>query len=1160
MKYRLGLDVGTNSLGWSVLKLDANDNICGIEAAGSRIFSDGRDQKTKATLAAERRVARSARRRRDRYKDRRTKLLKALTDIGLFPSHTADQKALQIENPLELRAKALKEQLTPHQIGRALFHINQRRGFQSNRKDRSEETTSGTVSASARMLLQEMELIDPAISKDDYKDLSKDEKKEARRAEAQARKEALETLQSRRDFSFGVFLYQRHQDKQPTRARPGAGEDGKLYDVYPTREIYQDEFDKIWSTQEKYHPALMTQDAKACIHNIIFYQRPLKAQERGKCAYMSEYDRTFRAMPSFQRYRIYQEVNNLEWSTATRQQKLIDYPEARNAIIDLLECPPVEEEPERTKAQVSFFNMKKILKNHNLAEGNFEFNLETPKRKNLDANLTSHIMQADDYVGVAWHEWDLQKQDDFISIILDDELDDEKVFQHLEESYGLDQHHAEKCMNALLVDGTASVSREAAHLMLAKMRDEVIIQPDAAALCAEEVDGFVDPMRGKKTGETAYQPEPHLPYYGEQFQDAHIIPGKRDPKDKNDDRKFFGGVTNPTVHIALNQIRQVVNELIDIYGHPHSISIELGRELPEGEKGRKDIEKEQKDNQTDNERLDKELLEMGQRTNRDNRLRLKLWEELGENPVDRRCPFSGEVIGIGDLFNGTAEIEHLIPFSISLDDSRANKVIATRRANRDKGQRTPFAAFGDSPAGYDWEEIFDRAQNLPKAKQWRFQQDAMEIWLRDHADFSARHLNDTRYIGRMTREYLQAICHIDKIDVVTGRLTALLRGHWGLNSILKELESEAAHPSDHNQPEEEQDKKSGKKNRDDHRHHAIDAIVIGMTSRSILQKVATEANRRETNSPDLNSLFPKDAKGHSVIDPWDGFRDEVKKTARDIIVSHKRKRKTRRAGSKNQLSSTGGKLLKAKAFGLIKPINEAKNKWETVIRHPIVALKKEEQSFNKRKEVEAIRDEHLRQQFLQAFDEAEANGLKGIEGVTKLAQDKGIRRLRCYDRAQTVIPIRDKTGKAYKAYMSGGIWGVEIYAFPEGHKKADKWEGVVITRFNANKPDFQPGTTYRPDRSARLVMRLQTNDCIEIEENGKKRLMRLQKMAQAGNLTFAPLHEANVAKRANDKTFKFLNAKASSLRNLKARKVHISPTGKLSYEARRKPRRKNKKG
>ena len=112
--------------------------------AAFAFFSDGRDVKSKATLKADRRMARSARRRRDRFKQRQTFLVAELQKAGLLPTDTIDLKQLQSLNPLQLRATALIEKLRAHHVGRALFHLNQRRGFKSNRKDR-DETTQGIV-------------------------------------------------------------------------------------------------------------------------------------------------------------------------------------------------------------------------------------------------------------------------------------------------------------------------------------------------------------------------------------------------------------------------------------------------------------------------------------------------------------------------------------------------------------------------------------------------------------------------------------------------------------------------------------------------------------------------------------------------------------------------------------------------------------------------------------------------------------------------------------------------------------------------------------------------------------------------------------------------------------------------------------------------------
>lgn len=142
--YRLGLDVGTNSLGWAVVGL-SDDAPSSVIANGVRIFSEGRDAQSKSTLKATRTEKRSARRRRDRFLQRQTFLISEMVKLGLFPSEITEQKKLDLLDPFEIRFKALSKQVPLHHLGRAVFHINQRRGFQSNRKDRSEETTSGVV-------------------------------------------------------------------------------------------------------------------------------------------------------------------------------------------------------------------------------------------------------------------------------------------------------------------------------------------------------------------------------------------------------------------------------------------------------------------------------------------------------------------------------------------------------------------------------------------------------------------------------------------------------------------------------------------------------------------------------------------------------------------------------------------------------------------------------------------------------------------------------------------------------------------------------------------------------------------------------------------------------------------------------------------------------
>jgi len=1112
-KHRFGFDVGTNSLGWSVLKVDDNKPVS-LVAAGVRIFTDGRNVKNRATtLKAERRDARSARRRRDRYLLRRQQLLDCLTDNGFFPKDKQERLDLQKEDPLKLRAQALDgTKLKPQQIGRALFHLNQRRGFKSNRKDNSDEVRDGKVSQSIVELLGEMKLMGKPVSKKDFKSLSPDEKKAEKERQFEERKNATEKLAADPAFSFGVFLYRRHESGKPIRARRRA--DDKLYDFYPSRELLKDEFHKICNAQKKHHPALLIDEVVKKLEHIIFYQRPIKPPKRGKCSFINGEERAYRALPSFQRFRILQQLNELSWTDSDGEILLVrENKAAWEAILGLLE----------KSQKVTFASMKKCLRKMEIVSGNVKFNFESDKRKDLPGNSTAALMQKDTFIGKDWLGWDLEKQNGFIALLLGSE-EDEIVLNKLRGQYGLSEATAGECLNARLEDGAAHLSLRAADLLANKMHNDRIQLSEAI----KEIDGdgkvkdFKSPYN---RGEGNLLEE--LPYYGKAFQDGgHIIPGSFEEKDKCDDLKYYGGVSNPTVHIALNQIRRVVNELILRYGLPESIAIELGRELPAGKEKIEELRKEQSENEKRNDRLNKKLEESKQLQNRANRLLLRLWEELGESPTDRHCPYSGKLISPTDLFNGNVEIDHILPFSYSLDDSYANKVLCSRQANRDKGEHTPHEAFEKNPGKYNWEEIHARAENLPPSKRWRFTKTAREKWEQgEGGDFTARHLNDTRYIGRLAREYLANICPQGKIDVLTGRLTALLRRHWGLNSVLSDNDSDIQ-----------------KKNRDDHRHHAVDAIVIGMTTRSMIQKVATTAKEAEVWNGDIDQIFRR-PNGKSNIDPWENFRKEVKEKVGNIIVSHKSDRKR------------SGALHKETAYGIYNMAEfleqEKKQNGQTPIKKVRVVWRKPAAKYESKKDLESIRSPVLREDLLKICEQV------GVEGVQSEIQQRGIRAIQCITKA-SVVPVRRKeSGKVYKAYEGRNNWAVEIYEMPKpgskahGRYKAGQWKEVMISLFDAAQETYKPGHTFKPHPAARLVMRLHANDYIEIEEAGCRKIMRLHKMTK-GDLTFAEHYEANVAKRQEKKKFSFLRTSVPNLKKLNPRQVYVSPSGLVRYQEHKK--------
>ena len=152
MRCRLALDLGSTSLGWAMIRLNAASEPTAVIKAGVRIFSDGRNPKDGSSLAVTRREARGMRRRRDRLLKRKARMMQTLVAHGFFPADATKRKELETINPYSLRAKGLDEALKPEEFARALFHINQRRGFKSNRKTDKKDNDSGALKTAINKL------------------------------------------------------------------------------------------------------------------------------------------------------------------------------------------------------------------------------------------------------------------------------------------------------------------------------------------------------------------------------------------------------------------------------------------------------------------------------------------------------------------------------------------------------------------------------------------------------------------------------------------------------------------------------------------------------------------------------------------------------------------------------------------------------------------------------------------------------------------------------------------------------------------------------------------------------------------------------------------------------------------------------------------------
>jgi len=1070
MNWRLGLDLGAGSLGWCALALGEEGQPAGILAAGSRIFGDGRaparGEQAGTPLAVERRTARAMRRRRDRYQRRRTGLLRQLTTDGLFPEEPEARLALQGLDPFELRARALDQPLSPHEIGRAFFHLNQRRGFKSNRKaDRGTDKETGKIAVGIDRL-----------------------------------RTAIEASGAR---TFGEFLHLRRrnapdQNRIPSvrtrlRPEPGEGAKGDGYDFYPGRALIEEEFEAIWEAQRQFHPDRLTEAVHDRLHEIVFHQRPLKEPKVGTCTLVPGETRLRKAHPLFQKRRLLEEVNALLLvRTGETAQRLTR--EQRDLLYLRL----------KDKQKVSFETLRtRVLK----LDPSTRFNKESESRSDLKGDEVAALLGDRKRFGTAWAPLPAERQWAVVERLLDVETDEEAAALQawLQQEHDLPAERAAAVVAAAgrLPQGYGRFGETATRGLIAALEAEVIVYSEAVVKA-----GF-----GHHSDFRDGEVHAELPYYGA-ILERHILPGTGDPADPEELR--VGRLTNPTVHIGLNQLRRVVNALIRTHGRPAEIAIELARELKldADEKARRS--RENAKNRIEAEKRSQKLQEIGQRDTGANRNLLKLWEELNpDNVLDRRCVYSGRQISIDMLFNGSTEVDHILPFDATLDDSNGNRILCLREANRDKRKRSPFEAWGHTDR---WPEIAERAARLPREKRWRFEPDAMKRFA-DLGGFHARHLTDTQYLSRLSREYLSAL-YPEKgegsshVWVSPGRLTEMVRRKLGLNDLLPDhnIGGGAEHA----------------KNRLDHRHHTIDAAVVAVVDRGLLNEMARASGQEGRDG----------AERVIVPEPWPGFREDLRRAVNAIVVSHRPDHGTAsKAGLPRGRDQTAGKLHNDTAYGLTGEADGRDNQL-VVHRVPLGALKPGD--------LDRVRDCKLRKA-LQAFT-AGREGKEFERAVARFAEVapppfRGLRRVRVLE-PLSVIPIRDADGRAYKGYKGDSNYRYDVWELPDG-----RWVAEVVSMFDAHQPGWT--SAIRADcPTARKVLRLHRDDVLAIERTGERELVRVVKFRQTGQLTLAAPEEAGDLKKrdaASDQSdpFKYLYAAAGTLRAWKARQVRLDELGRV---------------
>lgn len=837
----LGLDLGTNSIGWALID-DVQNKIEGI---GTRIFpmgvenlgeGEGREMSKNAGRTGARGVRRQFFRRRLRKKI----LLKALSENKMCPMEANDfvdwKKTKEFPsdklanwfalNPYELRQRALNEKLTLEEIGRIFYHLIQRRGFLSN--SRKGGTDDGTI--------------------------FKGNPKEGKIG-------ITETQDKIQEKTLGSYLFEIY----PKENQPFQEGQERIRNRYTTRKMYVDEFELIWNKQAQFHSEL-TEELKTTFggrkldgykeDGILFNQRPLRSQKHlvGNCSFEPSKTKCPISTIPFEQFRVWQWVNTVEYNgkKISEEEKL--------KIVEFLYA---NEKPD----------FKKIRKAIGKESAEFKFNYKDDDK--IVGTYTISNLSNKKYFGKKWFDFTEKEQEDIWHVLyFFDSKSNLKDYAIKNWNFNEDQAIAISKFN--VKDGYSSLSRKAIanilpFLQMGYTYDIAVVLGGIKNVFGSEWEKLSDEkrnffhdnvyeiVRSKTKGgfiETIkdilrndYSISDHqmrkLYHHSATIDVAELIDKLPLGKEADDE---IQKIKNPIVITALFELRKLVNELIDEHGKIDEIKVEMARDLKVSKSERYKTRRNQQRLEKENDRVKVEVLKYTNLSH-DNILKFKLWEEC-----KRTCPYTGLSIPINELFTNKWQIEHIHPWSKSLNDSFSNKTLCLGTENIKKGNKTPFEYYGNDEA--NWSAIKERALKLFSfTKEYPDSYNKFKRFVKQSFDddFTSRQLNDTRYISKEAKNYLSKICK--NVMVSPGQATSNLRQKWGLNHILNDENA---------------------KTREDHRHHAIDALVMACTKLSYVQELS-KWNR-------YNRAY--DLKQFSL--PWDSFRRDAEIAVDKILISHKR--------------------------------------------------------------------------------------------------------------------------------------------------------------------------------------------------------------------------------------------------------------------------------
>ena len=849
MKKILGLDLGSSSIGWAVITETEKDGkmITEIKGLGSRIIpyegTEGKDfeKGTGESRNSVRTQRRTLRKGYDRYQLRRKYLITVLSQINMMPDiNTLNLTKLEL---WQLRNRAAFEEITLPELGRILLWLNQKRGYKSSRSD-------------ANLDKKDTEYV----------------------ANVKTRHEKIKEL----GITVGQYFYNEMIKNEFFRVKEN---------VFP-REAYIEEFDAIWGCQSKYHSILsncpdeqlgtilkslfqgvnqepLRTDAaekglRHIIRNmIIYHQRPLKSQKglvsvcdlegfyivnKGK-EYFVGPKVSPRSSPLFQVEKMWEDINNIRISKKNGEEITITL-QQKQAIFNHLD----------NNETLTPSDLLKIL---NLKKENCVINKRISK--GIKGNLTKRAIA--NMIDNESHEllrFDLQIIENPEFTYLYDrktgEVINEKSVKYI--SPALENEPLYKVWHTIYSINDQDERSNA----LRKNFENFNIKADVADKLAEldfKKSGF-----GSKSVKAIRKILPYL-MDGDGLNDAKIYAGYEHTiplnKNQNLDRELLdhlkplnkNSLRQPIVEKILNQMVNVVNAVIDEFGKPDEIRVELARELKQSKEERNETDKVMSKRQRENEKISGRLEEYGLRATRNNIIKWRLYEEMDneEKKLNAMCIYCGQPISLAEAIKGSdVDVEHIIPKSRLFDDSQSNKTLAHRHCNTNKNDRTAYD-FMKSKTEAEFNAYVDRVHHLyadkiiSKSKRDKLLMSEAKI----PENFIDRQIRETQYISKKAREILQTVCH--NVWATSGNVTAELRYLWGWDDVtmnlhiprFKKMQEETGIPlieneeweSDHGRNKHVKERIIGWTKRDDHRHHAIDALTIACTKQGFIQRFNT---------------------------------------------------------------------------------------------------------------------------------------------------------------------------------------------------------------------------------------------------------------------------------------------------------------------------------